>query len=280
MTHEPVPIVVVSAADDALRDRGPVSTARAAEALRLLRDERVALVLYSNHTRSELELIQQELGILHPFVSEGGAALFVPTGYFAQQIPGARRRAGHDVVEIGSQHADVLQRLRAAAGRNRIDMLTYSDMSVEEVARECRITLLRASLAKLREYVEPCRPVYTGQLERPHFIRLLRGARLRAVQRGSFEHVGGLIDPAAAINLLCGLYRRVFGRFVTVGLADAGSGDGLLGLMDRRVIVHDDEGSAGAVDVACWAESIVDIVRDVRASVRPTGNGQPLTVHG
>src|SRR6188768_457023 len=42
----------------------------------------IPIVFFSMRTRAELEAIQQELGIRHPFVAEEGGALYVPQHYF------------------------------------------------------------------------------------------------------------------------------------------------------------------------------------------------------
>jgi predicted mannosyl-3-phosphoglycerate phosphatase (HAD superfamily) len=66
------------------------------------------LVLCSTRGATELRDLQRELGICHPFISDGGAALHIPTGYFCgasadedgcamETIDFGVRRLGHAV---------------------------------------------------------------------------------------------------------------------------------------------------------------------------------------
>lgn len=73
------PILVFCDLDDTLFDSRAFSVdASARRALDRIQSEHVPLVFYSTRTRAELELIQQALGITHPFISESGAAVFFP----------------------------------------------------------------------------------------------------------------------------------------------------------------------------------------------------------
>ena len=91
--------IVVFADPDTLRDRRHSSLAETREALDGLADRGVAVVLWGNETRAEMELIRADLEVRHPFVSESGGGLFVPGGYFTS-APAERahvrrlRRAG------------------------------------------------------------------------------------------------------------------------------------------------------------------------------------------
>ena len=149
-----LPIVVFSDVDGVLRCPRTHSWTQAAKALKRLESAEVPLILCSRQTRAEIEGIQQELGIHHPFVCESGGAAFVPSGYFEFHVQRARDVAGYEAVEFGRSYSDVVQTLRRTADRLRIDIVVFSDMSVEEVARECGQSLLLARLAKFREYSE------------------------------------------------------------------------------------------------------------------------------
>ena len=106
----PLPLILVFCdLDDTLFDSRTFSVdASARRALDRIQTEHVALVFHSSRTRAELELIQQELGIRHPFIAESGAAVFFPRGYFAFGVAQAIDIAGYGVVEFGKPHAEVV----------------------------------------------------------------------------------------------------------------------------------------------------------------------------
>jgi mannosyl-3-phosphoglycerate phosphatase len=259
-----LPIVVFSDVDGVLCDPHMHAFADAARALSMLDSAPVSLVLCSNKTRAEIESIQQALGLHHPFVCESGGAVFVPTGYFGFELPQARELAGYEAVEFGRTHAEIAQVLRRTAARLRINVLTFSDMSVDEVARECNLSLLQARLAKLPEYGERfcVRDRRAGARDR--LFDALHAADLRCIAGEHYDYVGAPVENSLGVALLRTLFFRAYGTVVTVGLADALADENVLQLVDRRVIVGDEDPARGGVDVAGWARAIVDIVGEVR----------------
>ena len=117
---------------------------RGARALARIEREHLPLVFSSSKTRAELELIQQELGLHHPFICENGAAVFVPRGYFDFTVAPAIDVAGYEVVEFGKPYTEVVASLHRAAHRLDMEVIGFSDMSVEDVANECDLSLLQA----------------------------------------------------------------------------------------------------------------------------------------
>jgi len=58
------------------------------------------LVLCSSRSADALRAIQRELGIRQPFISDGGAALHIPAGYFCRTIAGAVVD-GYETIDFG-----------------------------------------------------------------------------------------------------------------------------------------------------------------------------------
>jgi mannosyl-3-phosphoglycerate phosphatase family protein len=259
------PIVVFSDVDGVLRHPDVQSCTEAAKALQRLRLDDVPLVLCSSHTRAEIEAMQQELGIHHPFVCESGGAVFIPAGYFDFAVPGARDLAGYQAVELGRPYAEVAGTLHRTAGRLRIEIVGFGDMSVEEVARDCHLPLLQARLSKLREYGERFRVLDPAETTRGRLFRALRAARLRCTAGERYDQVGAPVDNSIGVKVLLALYNRACDPVLTVGLVDAWADDKVLQLVTRRVILPGDDPAKGGIEVVGWAEAIVDIVENVRS---------------
>lgn len=257
-------LVVFADVDGVLGDlHGGAFFADAAATLKPLRRDDVPLVLCSSRTRAELEAIQQELGIRHPFVCESGGAVFIPGGYFGFNVPGARDLAGYEAVEYGRPYADVVQMLRRTAERLAIRIVGFSDMSVEEVARDCHVPLLQARLAKLRQYSERFRVLDSNESTRSRLVRGLNTTRLRCVTGERYDYVGAPVNTSLGVNLLCGLYQHADENVLTVGIAGRMAGDTLLRQVDRRVTMSSDDPARGGVDAVRRAEAIVDIADEL-----------------
>jgi mannosyl-3-phosphoglycerate phosphatase len=212
---------VVVVAGDATLTRLATTAANAFE--RLAR-ERIAIVICSSKTRAQIERVQQELGFAHPFVAECGAACFSPPGYFGFEIRNARRLAGREVVEFGRPYHEIVGVLRRTAKREGVEVVGFDDMTVEDVANRCGMSLVEARLAKLREYAEPFQLALANPVARGRLLKALRGTGLGCWRCDEFDHAGALVDLRSTIDSLMRFFRRSSGPVCTVGLVDRGPG--------------------------------------------------------
>ncbi len=240
------PMIVFSGLDRLLLGSRADAFDVAGHALGRLAAEGIPLVLCSDGTRAEVELLQQELGIGHPFITENGGAVFLPRD--GVEVPDAGALAGYDAAEFGRPYAEIVDTLRRTALRLGIPVLGFNDMSVQEVAEDCGLPLLQARLAKLREYDEPFRILDRNPHARERLVKGLRAEGLACARRGRHEHVSAHKDMGPAVDLLCRLYRRALGQVVTVGLGRRPHHLPLLDRMDVPLVVQTgDPDSAGTL---------------------------------
>ncbi len=114
-----VHLVIFTDLDGTLLDHETYSYTPATEALDLLVRKGIPLILCSSKTRAEIELIQLDLRLRHPFISENGGAVFIPRGYLPFAPEGARNIEGYEALEFGTpywQLVEVLHRVSAEPG--------------------------------------------------------------------------------------------------------------------------------------------------------------------
>ena len=232
------PSVVVFTDIDCLSGLSTSRDAECASVLRMAVASEMPLVLCSTRTRAELESIQQDLNVRHPFLCENGAAVFVPRGYFDFAPPHARPIPGYDVIEFGRPHADVVHALHRTAADLQIDVVGFADMSIADVARDGGLSLLEARLAKLREYGEPFRIPGAESSGRQRVFRALWTQGHGCTTGGRYDYVGSAFDESAGIHIIRGLYRRAFGPVVTVGCGDPRRDAALLQSVDIPLAVQ------------------------------------------
>lgn len=265
-------LVIFADVDNILVDRFR-SFEESAWAIDLLARNDIPLVLCSGKTRAQLEAVHQLLGICHPFICEHGAAAFIPPGYF-DRVPDGRSVAGYHVVEFGRPYRDVLERFHLAAARARADVVGFNDMSIEEVASRCGLSLMEAQLAKLREYDEPFMFANGARRDRERLVRAVRDANLGWRRGEGFEHVGAFVDLDVAVQLLCTLYRDAYGKVSTIGFGVVPGHAALLRTVDHAFVLHHEHGvpSPGLVaqvpaatpiakpGPAGWSETVTSLV--------------------
>ena len=278
-------LIVVFTDPDTLRDERIPSLGATITALHGLADQSVAVVLWGNETRAEMELIQYNLCVRHPFVSEHGGGLFLPAGYLPEPPAGARAFAGYDVFDFGRSYHLVAAALHDVAKTLGIHVIGFSGMSVQDIASDCRLSLARARLAALREYDEPFRIMDANPAVQIRLFQALRRAGLRCFTHEGYCHVTGVTDPTKSVRTLTSLYRQVFQEVVTVGLARDPGEIRLLQAVDIPVVVQSDFVDAASllrkVPTArlingCgpfgWGEAIWDLV-NARSSTGRKGYG-------
>jgi mannosyl-3-phosphoglycerate phosphatase len=231
-------LVVFSDLDGTLLDHDTYSHAPAAEALDLLERRRIPLILCSSKTRAEIELIQVDLRVPHPFISENGGAVFVPREYFPFKIEGARDFQGYEAIEFGTPYWQLVRVLHCVRAELGIRVVGFSDMSVQEVAQDCKLSLAEARLAKLREYDEPFRFLHSSPAVRSRLLNALHRAGLRCARGGRYYHVTGVADKGLAIRRLKSLYGQAWGKVKAVGLGDSLNDLSLLQEVDVPVVVR------------------------------------------
>jgi mannosyl-3-phosphoglycerate phosphatase len=246
------------------------SRGRQADLLESLARERIMLVFCSRRTRAEVEGTRQMFGVFHPFVCEGGAAAFIPERYFGSDVESTRKVGGYQAVEFATPYEEIVETLRRAADRLNLGVLGFNDMSVEQVARECGLSLLGARLAKLREYGEPFRLQCANPVAERRLFRALEGAGLTCRRGDDFHHVSAAKGPQAAIAVLTTLYRIAFGSLLTVGTREGTGASEILphveAALDPAPLHRSDPLAAqGWLE---WIVNEIDNLRDARIPSR------------
>jgi mannosyl-3-phosphoglycerate phosphatase len=231
--------IVLFTDPDTLREPGNRDWPQARSVVTTFEDEGIAVVLWGNETRSEMELIQSDLNLHHPFISENGGGLFVRHGYFRSVI--GRSIQQYDVVDFGRPYYEVAEALHQVARRHECPVIGFSNMSIDEVADECSLSLAQARLAKLREYDEPFRTVDAEPATHSRVCRALRRVGLRCFTHEAFHHATAVADRTHSIRTLISMYRQAHdGHVLTVGLAKESSETCLLQAVDTPIVIQSD----------------------------------------
>ena len=99
-------------------------------------DVNVPLVLCSSKTRSEIEYYRRKLNINAPFISENGAAIFIPRGYFKLAHNYTRQTERYDIIELGISYLSIRKKLERIRKNCACEITGFGDMTPEEVAKD------------------------------------------------------------------------------------------------------------------------------------------------
>ncbi len=234
--------IIFTDLDGTLLDHDTYSYAEAEEALALVREQGIPLVICTSKTRAEIEQYRDELNLCHPFISENGGGIFIPGETFSFSFEYARKIDGYKVIELGTRYS-ILRQAVADFRLRGLEIKGFGDMTAEELAEEAGLPVAQARLAKQREYDEAFRLIRGDPEE---LISLIREKGLNHTRGGRYWHLMGKSDKGTAVKILFGLFEKKFGDVFTVGIGDSENDFPMLDSVSRPYLVMRKDGTYAA----------------------------------
>jgi mannosyl-3-phosphoglycerate phosphatase len=223
--------------DGTLLDSETYSYEKSLAAINRLKEKGIPIIFCSAKTRAEQEVYRRELELSHPFIVENGSAIFIPRAYFP--FPFDYHKTVDDLlaIELAIPHSRVRKLLAKIGKENGFRFKGFGDMSAAEVAEITGLNLEFAKLAQQREYDEPVEFDSSGK-DVSEFLANLGEAGLNWSHGGRFYHVAGGGGKGKAVEILSGLYRKMWGKIRTVGLGNGLNDSPMLSQVDIPVLVQ------------------------------------------
>ena len=235
-------IVIFSDVDGTLID-AKYSYATSLPAISEILKKQVPFVLCSSKSRAEIEFYREHLGIRDPFISENGAAIYIPKNYFEFEFEYSKQKMDYFVVEFGVDYLEIRRRIKAIERKAGFRITGFGDMTVEEVAEGTGLPFELAKLAKTREYSEPCMVEVKYQEE---FSRLVSQEGLRYEKGKKYFNLIGNHDKGKAVSTLKSLYEKEFGVVKSFAVGNDQNDFSMLKISDYSFFV-DKEQNLGEV---------------------------------
>jgi mannosyl-3-phosphoglycerate phosphatase len=230
--------IVFTDLDGTLLDSKTYSYKKSLAAINRLKEIGIPIIFCSAKTRAEQEVYRRELGLSAPFIVENGGAVFIPRAYFP--FPFDYHKTVDDLltIELAIPRSRV-RKLLAKVGRdNGFRFKGFGDMSAAEVAEITGLSREFARLARQREYDEPVEFDSSGEKDLSDFLAKLREAGLDWSCGGRLYHVTGGGGKGKAVEVLSGLYHRMWGEIRTVGLGNGLNDLPMLSQVDIPILVQ------------------------------------------
>lgn len=227
--------------DGTLLDHHDYSTAAAEPLLNWLIQKAVPVIPVTSKTRPEVIALRQQLGLIHPFVVENGAAIFIPQDMLNQQIIELfqlQQVGDYWVKAFAPPRAQWLRWLEHVAEQLPDAFTCFSWLQDAGVARETGLALKQAALANERDYSEPI--LWLGSdLEKARFVRLAEQQGYHVIEGGRFMHVTSGYDKGQALQWLVRLYAKLQSlELVSLALGDSGNDIDMLEAADHAIVIR------------------------------------------
>ena len=248
--------IVFSDLDGTILDQETYSFENALPGIALLKGRSVPLVFCTSKTRKEVEYWRRRMGNEHPFIVENGAAIYVPRGYFDLAVHGARRRGEYEVVQLGTEYAELVTSLQEASAASGCRVRGFHQMTAVEISALSGLNTEHAALAKEREFDEPF--VILHPEKEASLLAAIEAAGKHFTRGGRFCHIVGNNDKAAAVRFLLQMYLSIDSRLRTIGLGDGLNDAPLLHAVDLPVLIR-----------SAWLDKLQALVPNGRPTVSP-----------
>jgi mannosyl-3-phosphoglycerate phosphatase len=213
-------------------------------ALTLIEKYKIPLVICSSKTRSEIEFYRAKLNNDHPFISENGGGIFIPTGYFGPNviIPAHHGVLNnqYDVITLGANYLKLREALIKLRNEG-FSIKGFGDMSTEEISQTMGLTIEEAEMAKQRDFDEP----FLYEDKEQKIDDLLNSIKLKGLNatKGRIYHLLGQSDKGKAVSILIDLYKQKYGAVTTMGIGDGQNDFPMLKEVAIPVIVQKPDGT-------------------------------------
>ena len=210
----------------------------ASEALIEIERRRIPLVLSTRGTRAQLEPLRRKIGHGHPFLTEGGGGLFIPDGYFALRLEGARRMGRYLCVPLGRSSLEAGEAVEDIASEARAEVVRYAEMNAREISRNTGMAERDAEGSREREFSERFFFAGNADLAIPSFERIAGKHNWQIRRSEPFWELASGNDEGKAVRYLMRLYREALrSRIRSVGIGASFEDLSLLAASDQAFIL-------------------------------------------
>jgi len=236
-------IIVFTDLDGTLLDHVTYSFCEAEDALELLREKEVPLILCSSKSSDEIKVYRRKLSNNEPFISENGGAIFIPEGYGNLKCEFNKIDDGYLVIEIGSEYKTLANAFEKIKRRTGINIKSIIELTIDEIVELTGLSREEASLSQKREYTLPF-IIDSGEEDIKNIKDEILSSGLNYTEGTRFVHLMGGNDKGKAVNILIDIFKKNFPEtsITTVGLGDSLNDLPMLEVVDKAFLVKKEAG--------------------------------------
>jgi D-glycerate 3-kinase len=172
-----------------------------------LRNKQIPVIPCTSKTSAELMTLRNEMKNEAPFISENGAAVFIPVGTFLQQPDDTILEGGFWVKAFTESREHWLNLLEQLKVKYKDCFNHFNQMTLAEVMEATGLDEQSANQASQRQFGEPVMWL-ADEIKKAEFIEDLKGLGANVLQGGRFIHVSGHADKGQALHWLAEQYQQ------------------------------------------------------------------------
>jgi mannosyl-3-phosphoglycerate phosphatase len=195
--------------DGSLLDHYTYSFSAARPLLDKLESMSVPVIPVTSKTFAEVTKLRETLCNQHPFVTENGAAIFIPRGYFGKKPAKFSIEGDFWVLRNSKPRHHWLTLLRANAKDFADEYESFTTIvdrdGIEGLAQLTGLSSLQATLSNQRQHSEPIRWMGSS-VRKKLFVETLTKTGAKLLQGGRFLSMGGQTNKGEALLQLQSIF--------------------------------------------------------------------------
>lgn len=243
------PLLIFTDLDGSLLDHHHYGFAPAESMLSQLEQLGIPVIFNSSKTFAEQMVLRNDMGNRHPFITENGAALYLPKALCPEQPDGTAEIDGFWAKSFCPPRQHWLALLDALPDNMQNDFLRFDQASIADIMDWTGLSEAQAERAAQRHHSEPLR--WLGSPERAAtFKTRLEDQGAKVLQGGRFLHVSGTSDKGKAMDWLSAFYTQnglSSPVAKTLALGDSHNDVDMLEAADYAVVIKSPTGAAPVV---------------------------------
>jgi len=205
------------------------------EALSIIEQKKIPLIFTTSKTKIEVELLQQKVGIVEPFIVENGAALFIPKDYQNLNLDFLTDFEDKKVLTFGKTYEQILNFYNEY--KEEFGLKGFIDMDIQEISKLTGLDNNNATFAKNREFTEPFVMEDTTRLEQ--LKNLASTYKIKIKQGGRFFHlIGEKQGKGIAVKRTIELFEKLYNEKInSIALGDGENDIKMLEVVDIPIVI-------------------------------------------
>jgi predicted mannosyl-3-phosphoglycerate phosphatase (HAD superfamily) len=192
------------------------------EFLEGLGDASIPLVPVTTRSRLQFDAALRKFGLGHPFLAEGGCAVYLPEDYFHLKPPHTTRLGRFTCIPVAEPQPAAAEALETLAEQTGIEIVALRNLSPRELAQNVGLPQREAELLRQRDFDELFFFAGASDADIRRFQEEAAQARARLRPRGTLWSLAVGANTASCVRELSQLYRRSFHAApLKIGLATA-----------------------------------------------------------
>ena len=245
LTNKGTQRLIFTDLDGTLLDHNTYSHDAATVLLDKLEQIGIPVIPISSKTFAEILPLREKINNQHPFITENGAGIYIPKGYFENDEATNGHSTARDFITISTSRPRTtwLQMLADKASEFTTEYQTFHTLyqleGPEAISRISGLSVDQAILANQREFSETVVWLSTDSRKKA-FTQVLTEAGAKVHQGGRFLSITDQIDKGVALKCLTSIYEQQANikNCETLAIGDGNNDISMLEVADSALIIR------------------------------------------